>query len=153
LIKPRVMRTAFSLVLLATMAFSASVAAEDPIGQVEQALHDNVVAAFDNVSSTISDMEGNVSDVASSAFDTAKSDLEAIETRIGGAIDNVGDAAVREYREIQHGIQGVAGDADGFLHRAGHTLEDAEHDAWGTLQDGYHNVANSIDHVIDGLHS
>ena len=54
--------------------------------------------------------------------------------------------------ESQHALQGVARDADDLLHRVGHTLEDVEHDAWNGLQDGVHNVANAIDHVIDGLH-
>ncbi len=144
-------RLAFGLVLMATLAFAAPATAQDPVQQVDQALHDNVAAAYENVSSFIGDMDGNVSDVARGTFDTAKSDLEAIEARIGGAVDNVGDAAVGEYRQIQHALRGVARDAGGFLHRVGHKLEGVEHDAWSGLQDGVHDVANTIDHAIDSL--
>ena len=147
----RVMRATFAIVLLATLAFGTTATAQDPVGQVEQALHDNVVATYETVSSFLGDMEGSVSDVASSTYDTATSEFAALEDRIGGAVDMVGGTAVAEYRDIQHRVQGLAGDADGFLHRSGHEIESLELDAWVALQGGYDSVANAIDQVIDNL--
>ena len=151
MMKNRAIGTASGLVLLATLAFGSATSAQDTVGQVEQTLHADVVAAFDAASSRISELEGTVSDAASGAIETAKGDLEGIESRLAGAVDTVGADASREYREIQHALEGIGGNVDDFLHQAGHTLEDAEHDALTAVQDGVSNVENSIDHVIDSL--
>ena len=149
--KNRTLSAASGLVLLAALALGGSAAAQDTVGQVEQTLHDDAVAAYEAVSSFAGDMEGTVSDTASSTFETAQGDLAAIESRLAGAVDMVGQGATREYREIQHALDGITSDADGFLHQAGHTIEGVEHDTWTALQDGLNDVSNSIDHVIDGL--
>ena len=152
MMKNRAIGTASGLVLLATLAFgSATFAQDDTVGQVEQTLHDDVVAAYEAVSSRIGELEGTVGDAASGAIETAKSDLEGIGERLTGAVDNVGNEASRDYREIQHALEGIGGNVDDVLHEVGHTLEDAEHDALAAVQDGVADVSNSIDHVIDGL--
>ena len=145
-------RLASSLALAATLAIgSASVAQDDIIGQVEQALHDDAVAAYEAVASFLGDVEGSVTDATGGVLETVQADLGALEDRLGGAVDNVGGAAAREYREIQHAMQDVARDIDDALHRAGHTLEDAERDAWHGLQDRIHDAGDAVDHVIDDL--
>ena len=63
------------------------------MGQVEQTLHDDVVAAYEAVSTRIGEMEGTVSDAASGAIETAKGDLAGIESRLAGAVDTVGTDA------------------------------------------------------------
>ena len=151
MMKNRAIGTASGLVLLATLAFGSATFAQDTVGQVEQTLHDDVVAAYEAVSSRIGELEGTVGDAASGAIDTAKSDLDAIGERLNGAVDKVGNEASRDYREIQHALEGIGGNVDDVLHEVGHTLEGAEHDALAAVQDGVANVANSIDHVIDSL--
>ena len=146
------LRLASGLALAATLAFSGAAAAQDDmVGQVEQTLHDDVVAAYDAVSTRISELEGTVGEAASGAIETAQADLEALRERLSGAVDSAGDEASREYREIQHGLEDIGGNVDDFLHEVGHTLEEAEHDALTAVQDGVETVANNIDHVIDQL--
>ena len=147
------LRLASGLALAATLAFgSVASAQDDMVGQVEQALHDDAVAAYDAVAGFLGDVEGTVTDATSGVLDTVQADLGALGDRLGGAVAMTGDAAAREYREIQHALHGVAGGVDDFLHDAGHTIEDLEHTALNTLQDGVHDVAQAIDHVVDSIH-
>ena len=146
------LRLASGLALAATLAFgSTAMAQDDMVGQVEQALHDDAVAAYDAAAGFLGDVEGAVTDATSGVLETVQADLGALEARLGGAVDMTGDAAAREYREIQHAMEDVASDIDGALHQAGHTLEDAERDVWQGLQDRIDSAGDSVDHVIDDL--
>lgn len=121
------------------------------VERVEQALHDDVVAAFAAVSSFVDRAEGTVAGAAGAVWDEVVTDLGALEARIEDAVGMTGEVAVREYREIQHGLEGVGHDVDDLLHQAGHMLSDVEHEAWATIEGGVNTAANTIDHVIDAL--
>lgn len=131
---------------------SAEQTVETDARKVEQELHDDVVAAYDEAAGFVSTAEGDISDAGRGAWDEITSDFAAIETRLDGAADKVGEEAEREYREIQHEVQSLIRRTDDFLHGIGHELEDVEHAAWSGLKEGYHDVADFIDHVVDRLH-
>lgn len=57
--------------------------------------------------------------------------------------------ASRAYREIQHDLHAVARDAEVVLHEAAEEVGEVERAAWHDMKEGFHTVANSIDHVID----
>jgi membrane glycosyltransferase len=153
----RLGRTATALAAVAAVfTFAACSSAADDVAdeakKVEQTLHDDVVKAYDATKNTFESLESEVSEDSRSLYDTAKSDLAALETRIDDAASTVGDEAVTTYRNIEHDLRRIAGNVDDFLHRVGSGLVEAEHAAWNSMKQGYHDVADAVTHVIDRLH-
>ena len=73
------LRLASGLALAATLAFGSTAAAQDDmVGQVEQALHDDAVAAYDAVAGFLGDVEGTVTDATSGVLETVQADLGSL---------------------------------------------------------------------------
>lgn len=151
-------RTAVVAVTAGSLLTLAACGSDDPVDSVEDAakevaqeLHDDTVAAYDETEQFLVDLEDDVTDVTRGAYDSAVADFRALESELDAAVDKTGEEATRAYREIQHDLESFARSANDVLHEFVDDVEDAEKQAWAGLQDGYHSVANSIDHVIDSL--
>ena len=143
------LRLASGLALAATLAFgSVASAQDDMVGQVEQALHDDAVAAYDAVAGFLGDVEGTVTDATSGVLDTVQADLGALGDRLGGAVAMTGDAAAREYREIQHAMQDVARDIEDRLAGAVDMAGDAAAREYREIQHALHGVAGGVDDFL-----
>ena len=71
--KSRSLRLASGLALTASLAFGSAVAAQDDmVGQVEQALHDDAVAAYEAVAGFLGDVESSVTDATSGVLETVR---------------------------------------------------------------------------------
>ena len=139
------------------MALFAIVAAgcsstEEEAKQVEQAIHDDVVAAYGEASSFFSSAESKVEEGTEAAWAEAKSDFAVIEADLEKAKDLTGKEAIAAYRAIQHELHRLHIEADTVLHSVSHTVDDAAGSVWHELKQAYREVHNAIDHAVDDLH-
>lgn len=143
------------VLLLAALALVATACsgAEEEVQEVEQELHDDVVAAYAEAKSFLASSEAKISDEAKAAWTEINAEFEKIEPKLEEAKDFVGNEAIKAYRDIQHTLHGLHEDADEVLHAGAHTVETAVASVWHEMKTGFREVHQAVDHVIDELHT
>lgn len=115
--------------------------------KVEQAAHEELVAAYNEAKEVLSSAEGAIEEEAKDEYAAVKAEFEKLEPRLAASAGKVGDEAVREYREMQHVVQDLTHDGNTVLHG----LENASESSWHGIIEAWNEVHQHFDHAIDSI--